>query len=345
MKIIVGIILIGITTLSYGQSRFGWQELIADKIKEKTRDVINDRVDSGALLADDIRVKCPEQGEEKLINQIKDATTNFGSFTGMINRSFSHAEKFPNAACQDWLKINTWSNANNNDEKIENTNDERLIKFLKEEGMTDAMIGDLDENAKQQMLSALDMSHSSSQGLQRMKISNASCVFASKNKNNCEAYIDLKSIRKGVSGIDYTFYTLWNYQNPVGVPPNEKTSFLTKVDIDKPVLVKSIRNLMGINCKQKKYMNVSWIANRESMGLGLRLTEGTYFTLGVSISFATNEGFDNSLNKKKLHIAENLNKEFINFTKDDRDSEKIIDVLCGSAGIGELKKTIEDNKL
>ena len=71
--------------------------------------------------------------------------------------------------------------------------------------------------------------------------SNSSCIFMHNYSNNaganCSGYIDLKSIKKGFMGIDYVFYSLWDYEKPVEAMANEKTFYVVKVDKDNPFAV------------------------------------------------------------------------------------------------------------
>ena len=327
---------------SYSQSKlFDIGGFVKEKIQEGSRTVIGKIIEDRGVI-DDKKNICVESETLKSANDSLSSVVN--AFGG--NPSFSTHKPFliPNSACQDWVKIEPWSfvkNDTNDATESANTTTQETLEQFKLMGGTKEQIELIKKSLSSKQSKNNNVINSINMKSNLMFNSNSSCIFMHNISNNaganCSGYIDLKSIKKGFMGIDYVFYSMWDYEKPVEVAANETTFYVIKVDKDNPLMVKSLRNVVGVNCSSKKYIVVGWLANTEPMGYGIRVSDGNYIASGGPIEMRVNLDFGKTLDRMDIQKTEPLERMYDNFSKNDEKSRSVIDVICSGKTTEELR--------
>ena len=345
MKIFIYPVILALIPINASsQIRSGWGDFIKDKIQESSRSFIERKIDDGVILADDKRSPCPSESNKQVIQQMNNVANTINQIM-KINSSFYGMNSYPNAACQDWVKIPVWSNSETITQNNQGNNqiNEAMQIILKSRGVTAEQMEIINKTNNSGNRNSVGSVNNLAASQQRFSSINASCLYKSKGNTNinCSSFIDLSSLRKGEGGIDYVFYTLWDYEKPVISMPNKLTANIIKYDRNNPLQVKSVRNIVGVSCSKKKYLFVGWMSNLDSMGFGLRASDGTYFGSGGLMNMSVNQDFDKSLDLKKLHDSEKVSEEFDKFSIDDKKSAKVIDLICSIEDKVELRSQLE----
>jgi hypothetical protein len=341
-RLLISVSALTVSLNSFSQMNIQWGNTLKDAIQGASRSIHERIVDEGRLLADDKRRECSSTTNE-LRDRLVETNVALTSFGGS-NASFVGFNLFPNSACQDWVKIAAWSNNKKEDEikqqnnKIDDLNN--ASELLKSQGISPMQLQLLKQTMQMRSMLPQGGNNPFSDKSEKYNSFNASCLYNSGGDMNisCNSYIDLNSIRKGEKGIDYVFYSMWDYDKPVKGKPDKDTNFKIKVDYNNPLMIKSIRNIVGVSCSNKKYILIGWMANLDSMGFGLRVSEGTYTSVAAGLMNTTvNENFDVSLDRKQLHISAKLSEEFDKFSINDQKSSNVIEVLCSGKNKDELR--------
>ena len=273
IKKLCTLIIILICTNSSSQGLPPFLKDIGKNIGEKIAEgILKVNPNAKFKLDDDPEQDCSKSSNfENTGKVIYSVTGGFGSLIG-YNESFTRP--LNNSKCQNWIKVKDWSFEQDN--KI-SEEDKIKIKIF-EDSLISAGIP---KEIRQKMLSSYRPSHLTN--LMRNRVGILSCGYLLQanfgSTNDCETYIDLDSFQKGDKNIDFTFYQMWNFKEPIKfqeVVFRDGAIFAIGEGVNQ-VDAKSVRNLIGINCKKNAFIIGDFRVNSESMGMGSRISGG-YWT-------------------------------------------------------------------
>ncbi len=249
-----------------------------------------------------------------------------GGFGSLIGYNESFTRPLNNAKCQNWFKVKDWSFEQDNQ-----VSEEDKIKIKKFE---DSLISSgIPVEMRQRMINSYRPSQLTN--LMRERVGILSCGYLIQanfgSTSECETYIDLDSFQTGDKNIDFTFYQMWNFKQPMKFQEmvfREGKVFGTREGVNQ-VDAKSVRNLIGINCKKNAFIIGEFRVNSENMGMGSRISGG-YWTK----TFGRTYGF----RPEKHRTVEFYESEF----RSELDSviSKVITTACEINDAAKIKENL-----